>query len=227
MALGARERGDVKTEALKAAISEMEHIAVELDDGPGTYETRVRVFSARYPAALAEVRRQICSDPAQAKLRQAFRLHLVASKSPWVGFPFYMTELRDGTVGFLQRRIDDCLQAAIASCAQISPYLVPDLNMEQQMAAGKDPEEVVSAAYAKLGRWLEENGVAVRFHASPPWSARRWIGVIRDPRPMSDHCLLMSGRDCLFDGAEALPKDHDEPASNHDPADIDYGITIE
>jgi hypothetical protein len=104
-----------------------------------------------------------------------------------------MTELRDGTVGFLQRRIDDCLQAAIASCAQISPYLVPDLNMEQQTAAGKDPEEVVSASLAKLGRWMDENGVAIRFHASPPWSARRWIGVIRDPRPLSDHCLLMSG----------------------------------
>ena len=73
----------------------------------------------------------------------------------------------------------------------------------------------------------DENGVVIRFHASPPWSARRWIGVIRDPRPISDHCLLMSGGDCLFDGARALPKAHDQPASNRDPADIDYGITIE
>jgi hypothetical protein len=216
----------VKTEALTAAISEMERIAAELDDGPGVYEARLRVFCARYPPALDEVRRQICSDPAHAKLQLAFRLYPVTSKSP-VRFPFYMTELRDGTVGFLQRRIDDCLAAAVASCAQISPYLVPDLNMEQQTAAGKDPEQVVRAANAKLGRWMDENGVGLRFHASPPWSARRWIGVIRDPRPLSDHCLLMAGRDCLFDGAQALPKAHDQPASNHDPADIDYGITIE
>jgi hypothetical protein len=54
----------MRTEALNAAISEMEGIAVGLDDGPGVYEDRVRVFCARYPVALDEVRRQICSDPA-------------------------------------------------------------------------------------------------------------------------------------------------------------------
>jgi hypothetical protein len=226
----------VKTEALIAAIDEVESIANELDDGPGDYAERAQLFCTRYPVALAEVRRQICSDPLRAKLRLALRLHPVDDpRCPnWLTtiamrdrFPFYMTELRDGTVGFLQRRVDDCFQAAIASCAQVSPYLVPDLKMQQQTAAGKDPEQVVSAALAKLDGWMDENGVAIRFHASPPWSARRWIGVIRDPRPMSDHCLLMSGRVCLFDGARALPKDHDEPASDFDPADIDYGITIE
>jgi hypothetical protein len=221
----------VKTEALDAAVREVARIASELDDGPGEYEERAQLFCARYPTALNEVRRQICSDPVQAKLRLALRLHPVSDNRGLgfrgSGFPFYMTDLRDGTVGFLQRRVDDCYQAAIASCAQISPYLVPDLKMQQQTAAGKDPEEVVNAAFGKLGRWKDENGVAIRFHASPPWSARRWIGVIRDPRPMSDHCLLMSGRDCLFDGARALPTKHDQPASDRDPADIDYGITIE
>ncbi len=216
----------MQTDALKAAIAELERIAAELDDGPGAYEDRSRVFCATYPAALAEVRRQICSDPSQDKLRQSFRLDSL-SGSPRGELPFYATTLRDGTLGFLQRRIDDCLQAAIASCTGIKPWLIPDLNMAQNEAACKDPEEVASAALKKLGQWMDETGIAIRFHSSPPWSARRWIGVIRDPRPLSDHCLLMSGRDCLFDGASALPKAHDQAASSHDPADIDYGITID
>jgi hypothetical protein len=44
----------------------------------------------------------------------------------------------------------------------------------------------------------------------------------------SDHCLLMSGRDCLFDPRDPAPTPgKDPPATDLDPSGIDYGIIID
>ena len=95
------------------------------------------------------------------------------------------------------------------------------------MAARPDPELLEREIEAKMIRWMEQRGVTVVFHSSPPISERRWIGVVTTGGLYSDHCLLMSGRDCLFDPASLLPPRRDQPVSGYDLADIDYGITIE
>jgi hypothetical protein len=101
------------------------------------------------------------------------------------------------------------------------------LHLEQLLLAGKEPEEIERVIVEKMGRWAEKQGVTVKAHPSPPTSARRWIGVVGLGHGQFDHCLIMSGRDCLSNGAALLPLGKDEPASDHDPADIEYGLTIE
>ncbi len=142
---------------------------------------------------------------------------------------YFQAELRDGTRGYFQRRVDDCLQAAIASCAQIPMPLVPDLQIDRQRALGREPEEIERVITQKLIAWTEANGLTIMFHPTVPTTGR-WIGVVPDERgPYLDHCLLMNGRDVLFDPASVLPAGDDERAS---PAGLDFfycehAITIE
>ncbi len=42
---------------------------------------------------------------------------------------YFKAPLRDSSFGYLQRRPDDCVQAAIASFLQAQPYTVPDLGL--------------------------------------------------------------------------------------------------
>jgi hypothetical protein len=142
---------------------------------------------------------------------------------------YFKTPLIDGTVGYFQRRIDDCVQASIASLLQMPPYLVPDLQIQEQIAAGKDPEEIDRTIDEKFAQWKAEYGLRIFSHATPPRWAKRWIGIITTGEPYSDHTLLMAGSDCLFDPAHFLPPDDDHPTAldNHTVADIDYGMTIE
>jgi hypothetical protein len=140
---------------------------------------------------------------------------------------YFATKLRDGTTGYLQRRTDDCFQAAIASCLQVPAHLVPDWQLDRQLTAGREHEQIERVIWESLKRWTEQQGVTVTFHHTPPTSARRWIGVIETGKDYSDHCLLMSGRDCLFDPSRLLPTRKDKPASAWNPNDVTYGITIE
>jgi hypothetical protein len=199
----------------------LDRLTNEWEHGTGSMGERTREFCRLFPSELAKVRRQVY---------RPFGLMPVpvnGSTAKGLKAGYFMTRLRDGTQGYLQRRTDDCLQAAIASCLQIPPHQVPDLQMERQLAAGMDPEEMERGIREKMGRWMDKHGVTVMYHASPPTSERRWIGVVREDDVYSDHCLLMNGRDCLFDAAYLGPRLKDQPATEYDVTEIDYGITIE
>jgi hypothetical protein len=91
-----------------------------------------------------------------------------------------------------------------------------------------EPEEIDRASQSKMDRWMEESGVVIKRHAALSSGAKRWIGVVRQSYgSTSDHCLLMSGRECIFDSAGFVPPDKDEPAGPYGYADIDYAITID
>jgi hypothetical protein len=139
---------------------------------------------------------------------------------------WFRTQLPDGTPGFFQRRLDDCLKAAIASCAQVPPHSVSDPQLEALIAAGTDPEQIERVADHKLDVWAQQAGVTIRVHATPPRTGR-WIGVVPAADSYNDHCLLMSQRDCLFDPARLFAPSKDEPVSTLDPRDIEYGISLE
>jgi hypothetical protein len=200
--------------------SGLERLAHEWEHGAGSQSDRTREFCRRFPAEVAKVRRQV--------YRQAGLLAVPVNGSAVKGLKagYFMSRLRDGTLGYLQRRTDDCLQASLASLMQVPAPLVPDLHMERQLASGVDPEEMERGIAATMGCWLDKRGVTIAYHASPPTSARRWIGVVLENDAYSDHCLLMSGRDCLFDPANLLPV-KGGPVTAYDVSDIDYGITIE
>jgi hypothetical protein len=106
---------------------------------------------------------------------------------------------------------------------------VPDLHLDAQLGAGKEPEEIDRMIDQQFGRWTAKHGLTIVFHATPPTGAKRWIGMVTTDDPFSDHTLLMSGRDCLWDPAHLLPPGKDQPTAldNYGVGDIDYGITID
>jgi hypothetical protein len=208
-----RQRQREKAE-LHDRIEAMKHLSalVEfLEGGPGDRRERERVFVEQFGPALADVRRASCRGTGMQQVTTGY----------------YSTRLRDGTLGYLQRRGDDCLQAAIASLLQVPMPRVPDLRIAHLRIAGHDEDELARAVNRQLGRWIEENGLNVYLHTSPAVSERRWIGVIPGDVPGADHCLLMAGRDCLFDPDVFWPPGSDEPATKLDVGDIEYAITIE
>jgi hypothetical protein len=204
-------------------VTGLQRLADEFDHGEGTPLERVSAFTTRYPSELAKVRRQTYrAAGARAKL-----LPVAVNGSPRRGLDqvYFWTPLRHGTLGYLQRRSDDCLQVSLASLVQMPPHLVPDLNINQRLLAVQDLDKVFAESDEKMLRWTGEQGVRTVRHAKPLPSAHRWIGVIPAHFGLS-HCLLMSGHDCIFDPANAaVPPDVER--SQYDPADIDYSITIE
>jgi hypothetical protein len=135
---------------------------------------------------------------------------------------YFMKRLRDGSLGYLQRRGDDCIQAAIATCLQIPIYKVPDLHIDQQFYGGKDPEEIDRGIDEKLTRFARQHSITVKSHVARLPTSGRWIGVVSQPGLYSDHCLVMDGRECLFETMG------DELGSiDYGHSDIDYGITLE
>lgn len=139
---------------------------------------------------------------------------------------YFQKRLRDGTLGYTMARIDDCLQAAVASCLQVQPHLVPDLRIIDQLAGGKDPEEVVQAGWQQMQRWAETQGVRMVVHPLPPVTARRWIGVSFELGMFEGHCLVMSKRDAIFDPL-GLPVSGGEFFVPTSIDELDYGITFE
>jgi hypothetical protein len=184
----------------------------DYENGTGSPGERMLAFVQRYPSEAAKVRRQVLPV-----------VPVNGSRSKGLAAGYFMTRLRDGSVGYFQRRLDDCLQAAIASHVQVAPHQVPDLHLDQLLLAGKDPEEIRHIGREKLRRWTEKHGVTIMLHSSPPTSARRWIGVVpaAGGEGSFDHCLIMSGRECLFNTSSLLPD------SEYDAAGIEYGITID
>jgi hypothetical protein len=139
---------------------------------------------------------------------------------------YFQMSLRDGTTGYFQRGTDDCLQAAIASCVQVKPHLVPVLHIDQQLMLDKDPEEIELGNNVKMGRWMDQHGVTVCRHTALPSSAKRWIGVVQS-NGITQHCLLMTGRDVLFDCASLTQPGKDEPVSPYSYDDVNHAITID
>jgi hypothetical protein len=207
------------------AHAELEHAHLQRETNPWqaaitaeTARAKMETWCVEFPGELAKVRCQVGMHP----------VTMDGSRERGREAGYFQMPLRDGTTGYFQRRTDDCLQAAIASCLQIPPYLVPDLQIDQQRIDDKEPEEIEGAGWQAMGRWMHKNGVTIKVHPGPKTTSRRWIGVVTSAYDSStDHCLLMSGRDCLFDAASLVPPGKDEPVSMYEHADIDYAITIE
>jgi hypothetical protein len=200
-------------------MSGLDRLVREFESGDVSPSDRVRRFAKLFPPELAKVRRQVGMQPVIVN----------GSRARGLKAGFFQMRLHDGTTGYLQRRTDDCVTAVIASLLQMPPYLVPDLQLDQQLSAGNDPEEIDRVIEQKFGQWTRKHGLTIMIHASPPVSAKRWIGMISADDEFSNHTLLMAGRDLLFDPAHLLPPGKDQPTAlaGYTPSEIDHGITIE
>jgi hypothetical protein len=191
----------------------------DLQDGPGDKLDRQRKFSEQFPGELAKIRRQA--------YRQMNLLPVPINGSTNRGLKagYFMKRLRDGSVGYLQRRVDDCLQAAIASCCQIPIHKVPDLRIDTQLyVERKDPEEIERGVAEKMTRFMREYGITIMAYPSRLPTQGRWVGVVPRPGIYSDHCLLMDGKNVLFDTTNLM--DDEIRSRIYDYADIEYGITF-
>jgi hypothetical protein len=204
-------------EAMKVKAQEdVRDLMLFLESGPGDDMDRYRLFEARIGPEMAKMRRAVYRDkgmlpvPIKGDIRRGLKKG------------YFSTRLRDGTLGYFQRRFDDCLQAAIASLLQTPMPTVPDLRIGQKLANGMDHEELEREIAGQMGRWVDRCGVTVYLHTSPPTFERRWIGVIPSEIPGGEHCLLMTGSDYLFDPSSPFP-----PTNKRDPTEIEFAITIE
>jgi hypothetical protein len=200
-------------------MSGLDRVVREFESGDLNPFEQTRKFAREFPPELAKVRRQAGMQP----------VAINGSRSGGLKAGYFQIRLRDGTIGYFQRRTDDCVQAVIASLLQMPPHLVPDLHLDELLAAGRDPEEIDRMIDEQFSRWTGQHGLTIVFHATSPTWAKRWIGMVTTGDPFSDHTMLMGGHDCLFDPAHLLaPRDPGSIAlENYTPADIDYGITIE
>lgn len=166
-------------------------------------------IAGRYPDLIREI-------------RMLARQQRVKGTHDWFCAP-----LRDGhTVGYFQRRTDDCLQAALASLLQMPPNLVPDLALHDMIASGVSSEEIERTADKLLDEWQQRSGLAMRLRAVLP-ATGWWIGVTYSGQCYSDHCLLMRGREVMFDPSRLAPTDEEEAAAGYKHDDIYYAITID
>ena len=187
-----------------------------------TAQQQAEAFITHLPAELVKIRwaymkasrhdrdaGELTAVPVQGNLQRGLKLG------------YFKAALVDNTWGALQRRPDDCLQAAIATFLQTPAHTVPDLNLGSLRAAGKDPEEMGRVIQQQMGRWLEKNAVTIRAYPTRlPASSSRWIGVVDADDDAGDgvgnsHCVLMQGREIIFDTAWLTPPRKNEPLSWH------------
>ncbi len=87
--------------------------------------------------------------------------------------------LADGTTGYamLAGRGDDCFRAAMATTLQVPAGGVPDPDIDRLLLAGHDPETVNRMSWGRMVDWLQDRGLRIVYHDSPPVTCARWIGV--------------------------------------------------
>lgn len=193
----------------------------------------LRQFVREFPKELAKVRSQAAiRTRGQLRIGGLYPVEIDGSPTRGLKMGYFKTPLSDGTVGYLQRRTDDCVPAALASLLQMPPHLVPYPCVEQMRDQGRDDEEIDRSVDDDFARWTAEYGLTIKFHAALPTWSNRWVGMMASPNPddeYSSHTLLMSGRDCLFDPSHLLPPA--EPGTvgleNYSVDQIEYGITID
>jgi hypothetical protein len=203
-------------------LSPLHRLVDDLENGAGSENERLRRFNAEVHGVLVTLRRR------HHREMRLLPVRVDGSMARGLRAGYYAMRLRDGSLGYVQRRADDCFQAAIASCLQIPMHKVPDLQINRQLDAGSEPEELNRAVDETLRRWLVGQGLRLVIHPAHLPTRGRWIGVVRGPEReefANDHCLLMSGRDCLLETSK--PFGALDRVVRFGFEDVDYGITIE
>jgi hypothetical protein len=175
-----------------------------------------------YPRLLANLRRQANLRPSPVNGDRALGRRM----------GYFECVLSDGTLGYFQRRVDDCLQASVATLVQLPMCDIPDIHLDRQIREGKDLAAIQQNLTRDYEDWSQRHGYTITTHTSPTRTAERWIGVIETGIEWNDHCLVMSKSECIWDVLRMFPpRKHERmmhaTESNFTEDDIDYSITIE
>ena len=142
--------------------------------------------------------------------------------------------LADGTVGYCVRapRRDDCFAAALATCLQVPIDELPDPRIDERLDAGETPDEINRAASVALAVWLQTADLRMVIHHKLPPRRRRWIGVIPMAGDFQDHCVVLNGREILFDPAVWQPVAGSDPVADENVVaytfhDVTYGLSFQ
>ena len=114
------------------------------------------------------------------------------------------SRLAGGDVGYIQRRADDCLRAAVATTLQVPIERVPDPRIDARLRAGKDAEDVRVSVVRMFEAWTARRGLRIVASREPGHFERRWIGIVLCEPPFTNHCLVMDGEELVFDVAAGL-----------------------
>ncbi len=70
---------------------------------------------------------------------------------------YFEAVLRDGSIGYFQRRTDDCMQASVASVSQIPMDQVPDPRIDQQLETmARRPDELGRLVAQQFMEWAQQ-----------------------------------------------------------------------
>jgi hypothetical protein len=136
------------------------------------------------------------------------------------------TQLRDGTTGYYERgaRTDDCWAAAVATCLQVPIGEVPDPQLDRRLQAGEKPDEIDRSARHEFARWLAARSLRMTVHRTLPVRRRRWIGIVTFPGDFTDHSLVMTGGEILFDPVDRAQ--HSRQVRTFTPSDMSLGYSF-
>lgn len=155
--------------------------------------------------------------------QRAFKEWFTAAQVP--GFNSGGTALlTDGTVGYYARRADDCFASAVATCLQVPIEEVPDPSIDALLDRGESPDEINRVASAEWARWFASRELAMTIHSKVPVKSDRWIGIVPLEGEFQSHCLVMSGREVLFDPTD--PKQYERPVCIWDAEDVKSGLSF-
>jgi hypothetical protein len=139
--------------------------------------------------------------------------------------------LRDGTRGWCVRapRRDDCFAAAAATVLQVPISKVPDGRTDERLALGVPPDLIDSEAKSAWVRWLAKRGLRWVVHEKVPVRRKRWLGVIELPGMFTDHCLVMTGNELLWDPILGMFEGVTLPRGLRvfTPENITYGLSFQ
>jgi hypothetical protein len=138
-------------------------------------------------------------------------------------------ELEDGRIGHFQRRIDQCLEAAVATVLRLPYGDVPDFRLRESLESGEAPEEIGARAWAALGGFAARHGLRVVAHERPPTRLRSWIGVVPREQAFRSHSLVMRRTEIAFDPGSAWWHLADGRAfrMRFSPTDVTWGISFQ
>lgn len=141
-------------------------------------------------------------------------------------------------------RLDDCLQAAIATVTQVPIEQVPDLQLDKRSDQGDSRDEVSRTSWKRIEAWAASSHLKLVFWEGKVVPRDRWIGVcsssgesdwvwegrrlVRSTRAtFTDHCAVMAGDRLHFDPMCSVIPPPGMTNQEFSPDEITYGISFD
>jgi hypothetical protein len=147
-------------------------------------------------------------------------------------------------------RGDDCMSCCVAYVTETDVAEVPDIRLDERLAARDPAEEITRDAWQLLDAWLHGRGLRFQFHDELPLHAERWIGIAKltpkaraigiaalkamgrpawsgQAESFADHAVVLAKDTVIWDPAEAINPPEGMKLKHWRLREIVHGVTIE